>query len=79
MLRQPSVLITVSIGTFVPSLLVESALVGCGVRTVISMPTSCSTDFIHLARLSLENILYSFDVVMNKQAMLPLQNLVASM
>ena len=71
MLRQPSVLSTVSIGTFVAPLLVESDLVKCGVRTVISMPTSCSTDFIHLARLCLENILYGFDAVMNEQVMLP--------
>ena len=44
MLRQPPVLSTVSIGTFVAALLVEADLVECGVKIVISMPASCSTD-----------------------------------
>ena len=79
MLRQPPVLSTVSIGTFVAALLVEADLVECGVKIVISMLASCSTDFIHLARVSLEAGLYGFDVVINKQVMLPLIDLVTSM
>ena len=78
MLRQPPVLSTVSIGTFVAALLVEVDLVECGVNIVISMPASCSTDFIHLARVSLEAGIYGFDIVMNKQVMLPLSDLVIS-
>ena len=79
MLRQPPVLSTVSIGTFVAALLVEADLVECGVKIVISMPASCSTDFIHLARVSLETGLYGFDVVLNKQVMLLLSDLVTYM
>ena len=71
MLDQPPVLGTVSIGTFFAALL-EADLVECGVNIVISMPASCSIDFIHLARVSLEAGLYGFDVVMNEQVMLPL-------
>ena len=62
-----------------PPFFVEVDLVECGVNIVISMPASCSTDFIHLARVSLEAGLYDFDVVMKKQVMLPLSNLVRSM
>ena len=79
MLRQPPVLSTVSIGTFVAALLVEADLVECGVKIVISMLASCSTDFIHLARVSLEAGLYGFNVVINKQVVLPLSDLVTSM
>ena len=79
MLRQLPVLSTVSIGTFAAALLVEADLVECGVKIVISMPASCSTDFIHLARVSLEAGLYGFDVVINKQVVLPLSDLVTSM
>ena len=79
MLRQPPVLSKVSIDIFVATLLVEADLVECSVNIVISMPVSCSTDFIDLARVSLEAGLYVFDVVMNKQVMLPLNNLVVSM
>ena len=79
MLRQPPVLSTVSIGTFVAVLLVEVDLVECGVKFVISMPESCNTDFIHLPRVSLEAGLYGFDVVINKQVVLPLSDLVTSM
>ena len=66
MLRQPPVLSTVSIGTFVDALLVEADLVECGVNIAISMPASCSTGFIHFARVSLEAGVYGFDIVMNK-------------
>ena len=79
MLCQPPVLSTVSIGTFVAALLVEADLVECGVNIVIPMPASCSTDFIHLARVSLEAGLYGFDAVTNKHVMLPLSDLVTSM
>ena len=79
MLCQPPVLSTVSVGTFVAALLVEVNLVECGVKIVISMPASCSTDFIHLARVSLEAGLYGFYVVINKQVVLPLSDLVTSM
>ena len=79
MLHQPPALGTVSMGTFVAALLVEANLVECGVKIVISMPESCSTDFIHLARVSLEAGLYGFDAVINKQVMLPLTDLVTSM
>ena len=79
MLRQLPVLSTVSIGTFAAALLVEADLVEYGVKIVISMPPSCSTDFIHLARVSLEAGLYGFDVVINKQVVLPLSDLVTSM
>ena len=79
MLRQPPVLSTVSIGSFVAALLVETYLFERGVKIVISLPASCSTDFIHLARVSLEAGLYGFDVVINKQVMLPLSDLVTSM
>ena len=78
MLRQPLVLSTVSIGTFVAVLLVEADLVERGVKIVISMPASCSTDLIHLARVSSEAGLYGFDIVINKQVMLPLNDLVSS-
>ena len=79
MLGQPLVLSTVSIGTFVSALLVEADLAECGVKIVISMPASCSTYFIHLSRVSLEAGLYGFDVVINKQVMLPLSDVVTSM
>ena len=79
MLRQPPVLSTVSISTFAAALLVEVNLAECGVKIVISMPASCSTDFIHLARVSLKADLYGFDVVINKQVMLPLSDLVTSL
>ena len=79
MLHQPPVLSTVSIGTFVAALLVAADLAECGVKIVLSMPASCSTDFIHLARVSLEAGLFGFDVVINKQVMLPLIDLVTSM
>ena len=79
MLRQPPVLSTVSMGTFVASLLVEADLVKCSVNIVISKLASCSTDLIHLARVSLKAGLCGFDVVMNKQVMLPLSDLVTSM
>ena len=79
MLRQPPVLSTVSIGTFVAALLVEANLVDCGVKIVMSMPVSCSTDFIQLTRVSLEAGLYGFDVVINKQLILPLIDSVTSM
>ena len=79
MLRQPPVLSTVSIGTFVAAWLVKVDLVDCSVNIVISIPASCSIDFIHLARVSLEAGLYDFDVVMNKSVMLPLSDLVTSM
>ena len=79
MLRQPTVLSTVSISNFVTALLAKADLVECGVKIVISVPASCSTDFIHLARVSLEAGLYDFDVVINKQVMLPLSDLVTSM
>ena len=78
MLRQPPVLSTVSIGTFVAALLVEADLVECGVKIVISMPASCSTDFIHLARVPMEAGLYGFYIVINKQVMLALIDLVTS-
>ena len=79
MLRQLPVLSTVSIGTLVAALLVEADLVECSVKIVISMPASCSTEFIHLTRVSLEAGLYGSDVVINKQVMLPLIDLVTSM
>ena len=80
MLRQPPLLLSkVSIGTFVAALLVEADLVECAVNIVMSMPASCSTDFIDLARVSLEAGLYGFDVVMNKHVMLTLSDLVTSM
>ena len=63
---QPPVLSTVSIGTFVATLLAEADLVECGVKIVISLAVSCSTDFIRLARVSLEAGLYGLDVVINK-------------
>ena len=66
---QPPVLITSSIGTFVSTLLIEMDLVECDAKIIISMPASYSTDFIHLARVSLEACLYGFDVVINKQVM----------
>ena len=77
MLRLPPVLRTVSISTFVTALLVEVDLVECSAKIVISTSASCSTNFFtHLARVSLEN---GFDVVINKQVMLPLSDLVTSM
>ena len=79
MLHQPSVLSTVFIGTFVAALLVEADLVKCGVNIVISMPASCSANFIHLTRVSLEAGLYGFYVAVNKQVILPLSDLVTSM
>ena len=79
MLHQPPVLSTVSAGIFVAAVLAKADLVECGVKIVISMPGSCSTDFIYLARVSLEAGLYGFDVVINKQVMLPLCDLVTSM
>ena len=79
MLHQAPVLSTISIGTFVVALLVEADLVECGVNIVISISASCSTDFRHLARASLEAGLHGFDVVINKQVMLRLRDLVASM
>ena len=79
MQRQPLVLSTVSIGIFVVALIVESDLVDCGAKNVISRPISCSTGFIRLARVSLEADLYDFNVVINKQVMLPLSDLVTSM
>ena len=51
----------------------------CGVNTVKFMTASYSTDFTHLAIVSLEAGLYGFDVVMNKQVMLPMRDLVTSM
>ena len=63
MLRQTPALSTVCIGTFVAPLLVEVDLVECGVKIVISMSVSCSVDFIHFARVSLEAVLYGFDIV----------------
>ena len=72
MLRQASVLSTVSVGTFVLALLVEADLVECSVNIVISMPASFSTDFTEAG-------LYGFDGVMNKQVMLPLSDLGTSM
>ena len=79
MLRQPTVLSTVSISNFVTALLAKADLAECGVKIVISVPASCSIDFIHLARVSLEAGLCGFDVVINKQVMLPLSDLVTSM
>ena len=79
MLRQPPVFSIVSIGTFVAALLAEAYLAECSVKIVISMPASCSTDFIHLARVSLEAGLYGFDVLINKQIVLPPSDLVTSM
>ena len=62
--------------------LVEADLVmlsiECGVGIVLSMPASCSADFIHLARMSLKAGLYGFYVVMNKQVLLHLSDLVTS-
>ena len=53
MLRQPPNLSKVSIGTFVAALFVEADLAACYVKIVISMQASpCSTDFIHLERVS---------------------------
>ena len=78
MLRQPPVLGAVSIGSFVAALLFEANLGECGVKIVISMLASCSTDFIHLARVSLEAGLCGFDVVINKQVVLPMSDLVTS-
>ena len=66
MLRQPPVLSTICIRTFIVALLVKADLVECGVKIAMSMPASCSTDFIHLTRVSLEASLYDFDVVINK-------------
>lgn len=54
MLGQRPVLSTVSKGTFVAALLVEADLVEYGVKIIISMPASCSPDFIHLVSVSLE-------------------------
>ena len=79
MLGQPPVLSTICISTFSAALLVKADLVECGVKIAMTMPASCSTDFIHLARVSLEAGLYDFDVVINKQVMLPLSDLVTSM
>ena len=77
MLRLPPVLRTVSVSTFVTALLVEVDLVECSTKIVISTSASCSTNFfIYLARVSLEN---GFDVVINKQVVLPLSDLVTSM
>ena len=79
MLRQPPVSSTVSIGTFITAFLVEAGLVERGIKIVISMLASCSTDLIHLASVSLEAGLYCFDVVINKQVMLSLSDLVTCM
>ena len=72
------VLSTISIVTFVAALLVEADIIECGVKIVMSMPASCITGFIHVARVSLEPGLYGLDVVINKQVMLPLSDLVTS-
>ena len=79
MLGQPPVLSTICISTFSAALLVKADLVECGVKIAMTMPASCSTDFIHLARVSLEAGLYGFNVVINKQVVLPLSDLVTSM
>ena len=79
MLRLPPVSSTVSIGTFITAFLVEAGLVERGIKIVISMLASCSTDLIHLASVSLEAGLYCFDVVINKQVMLSLSDLVTCM
>ena len=81
MLRQALVLGTVSIDTLallVDALLVVADLVECGVKIVISLPVSCSTDFIYLTRAFLEAGLYGFGVVINKQVILPLSDLITS-
>ena len=78
MLGQPSGLSTVSKGNFIAAFFVEADLAARGVKIIISMPASSSTDFSHLARVSLEAGLYGFDVVINKQFMLPLSGLVTT-
>ena len=57
---------TTSIGAFLSILLIETDLVECDVKIAISLPASCSINFMHLLIVSLEACRYGFDVVINK-------------